>query len=258
MLWKPVTHGEELFLVMHEHVRHVFSGNELGSELGFLISSDDFIDYMKLSASIEFFMRCVRDARLVLENYGDVTPAALANDVRRNIDLPSTFWGERKFQQLLKVVAVNAGPRKASSTMEKDALQGLRRVCYMCGRSVSKQGKGGHAVLSIEHVWPHLFGGQTILENLLPSCVPCNERKGHAFSWTTGPVLSTLVHANESLSNDLRISLGLAKVAHHAWRGGRTRTLRDAILQCQPVSFQPELEPNKHHFYFELLPQARQ
>lgn len=97
MLWKPVTHGEELFLVMHEHVRHVFSGNELGSELGFLISSDDFIDYMKLSASIEFFMRCVRDARLVLENYGDVTPAALANDVRRNIDLPSTFWGRGSF-----------------------------------------------------------------------------------------------------------------------------------------------------------------
>lgn len=258
MLWKPVTHGEELFLVMHEHVRHIFSGNELASDLTFLISSDDFVDYMKLSASIEFFMRTVRDARSVIAHFEDITPASLADDVRRNIDLPSNLWKEKKFQQLLKAVAVNSGPRKASKTMEKDAMLGLDRVCYMCGRQVAKDGRGGHATLSIEHVWPFLFGGQTILENLLPSCTQCNERKGHAFSWTTGPVLSTLVHASENLSNDLRISLGLAKVAHHAWRGGRVRTLRDAILQCQPVSFMPALEPDKHHFYFELLPQARQ
>lgn len=67
----------------------------------------------------------------------------------------------------------------------------------------------------------------------------------------------TLVHANEKINNELRMSLGLAKVAHQASKGNKLRTLKEAILLCQPVSYQPELAVDEHHFYFELLPQVR-
>lgn len=258
MLWQPMTHGEDLFLLLHQRVNNAFSGRELASELGFLISSDDFMDYMKMSASIEFFRRCVRDARMVLDGNHDITPSGLADKVRMMIDLPPGLSRERRFQELLMRVARNEGPRNASEELQREVMLNLRSVCYMCGRQVSKGGKFGHPIRTIEHIWPHLFGGQTILNNLLPACEPCNQRKGHSFSWTTGPVLSTLVHASEKINNELKMSLGLARVAHQAARGGRLRTLRDAILSCQPVSFQPELALDQHHFYFELLPQVRE
>ncbi|HEL3010599.1 MULTISPECIES: HNH endonuclease [Stenotrophomonas] len=257
MLWKPMTHGEDLFLLLHERVHHAFAGRELASELGFLISSADFMDYMKMSASIEFFMRCVRDARLVLSRTQGSTPVSLAESVGMLIDLPPGLSRERRFQELLWHVAENNGRRNASEELQREVMLKLRSICYMCGRQVSKGGRNGHPVRTIEHIWPHTFGGQTIPENLLPACDSCNRRKGHAFSWTTGPVLSTLVHANEKINNELRMSLGLAKVAHQASKGNKLRTLKEAILLCQPVSYQPELAVDEHHFYFELLPQVR-
>jgi len=259
MLWKPVTSGEELFLLMHEQVHSLFSSESLAEELEFLIAPKDFVEYMKLAASIEVFMRCVRDARAILVQDEAIDSANLVRMIRQEIELPTSLRTSKKFQQLLRRVAIPEGPRMPGSIVKREALLGLAMNCYLCGCQVSVKGKGGRGVLSIEHIWPASLGGESLAENLLPSCSDCNNRKQHTFAWVTGPVLSTYQHESGTVANDLRLSLGLAKMVHHAFRGGkRLRTLREAILDCQPIHVIPVLKPNKHHFYFELLPQARQ
>ena len=46
-------------------------------------------------------------------------------------------------------------------------------TCQMCGRNV----KDDHIVIHIDHIVPHSWGGETVLENLQCLCKDCNEGK---------------------------------------------------------------------------------
>lgn len=46
------------------------------------------------------------------------------------------------------------------------------RQCYYCKRGLAAR------EITLDHVIPIAIGGQTIFENLVPACEPCNSRKG--------------------------------------------------------------------------------
>ena len=74
--------------------------------------------------------------------------------------------------------------------------------CYLCGTDLDFGVTNSVREFTLDHVWPQAFGGNSDPENLLPACRSCNERKGHAASWTLYPVQS-LVHGYRLSSEDV-------------------------------------------------------
>ncbi|QSR30852.1 hypothetical protein CFI00_10175 [Nocardioides sp. S5] len=74
--------------------------------------------------------------------------------------------------------------------------------CYLCGADLDFGAKNSALEFTLDHVWPQAFGGNSDPENLLPACRSCNERKGHAASWSLYPV-QALVHGYRLSSDDL-------------------------------------------------------
>ena len=75
--------------------------------------------------------------------------------------------------------------------------------CYSCGGELDPQALSQVSVengklipnpqyLEYEHLWPHSFGGDSIAENLLPSCPYCNRAKANVASWEWMPVQSVI------------------------------------------------------------------
>jgi hypothetical protein len=62
--------------------------------------------------------------------------------------------------------------------------QRLHPLCYMCGEHLDFTGTDRNREFTREHLWPHCYGGNSVKENLLPSCGKCNhERKRDLASW---------------------------------------------------------------------------
>ena len=69
-------------------------------------------------------------------------------------------------------------------------------ACYFCGRPFIKTGNrrrskylvdGTEIEGTLEHIWPRSLGGDSIVENLVPACKPCNNDKDDHFSWAHFP-----------------------------------------------------------------------
>lgn len=85
-----------------------------------------------------------------------------------------------------------AAARSSISTGTRNQLRSeCRREapwCYLCGEDMDFNVTNSVREFTLDHVWPQAFGGNSDPENLLPACRSCNERKGHAASWSLYPV----------------------------------------------------------------------
>ena len=256
-LWKPVTNGEELFLKIHGSMGGSLRlESDIDPDFESLISAADFADFVKLTATMEVFSRCVRDARRCLEVTPSAGSIAIARELRAKVALPMPLWQDKEFGELARLVGLSAIRKQRDRGVEKNAIAAGAAVCYMCGVSLNRR-KGQSDTFTIEHIWPISFGGDTVEENLLPACADCNSKRGSMLSWAAGPVNSTFLHANGAVPHSLRLSLGLARMLHFAASGRKPKTLKEAALSCQPLVVDLKLEPDRHHLYFELLPRAR-
>src|SRR3546814_15710944 len=101
--------------------------------------------------------------------------------------------------------------------------------CCMCCRALTRRGNAVVNKYTVEHLCPISVGGEIIEGNLLPACANVNSRRKHMLSWAWGPVQSTYLHSSEkdTISNELKLSLGLARLLHFAKTSSRRRTLKE-------------------------------
>lgn len=60
--------------------------------------------------------------------------------------------------------------------------------CYLCGTALDYADADSPVSFTLDHVWPQSYGGDSDYDNLLPACRSCNNRKGHAASWSLYPI----------------------------------------------------------------------
>lgn len=104
--------------------------------------------------------------------------------------------------------------------------------CYLCGTEVDSSADG-HRALTLDHVWPRAYGGNSDLENLLGACQSCNEAKADKPSWAMYPVQSYVaglgVQAIEYIPKVMRFAVQ-ARAAKQLARD-EDCSLRDAYLK---------------------------
>lgn len=64
--------------------------------------------------------------------------------------------------------------------------------CYMCGIDLDFDEQHEHYKFSLEHIWPQRYGGDSIVDNWLPSCGSCNTRKKRDFATWAMPGIQSL------------------------------------------------------------------
>ncbi len=259
MLWKSATSGEDLFLLLHKKIGGTLDlSSRTGIGLDALVSPEDFSEFVQLTATMEIFFRCVRSATSYMKAVNNPSANELASAVRRDIDLPGHLGRDRMFSEHLLRTGRIAYKTPRDKRVEQAAMDEVGMRCYMCGIALTRRGSGnGRDKYTIEHLWPLSFGGETIEGNLIPACANCNNRRKHMLSWAWGPVQSTYLHPSESPSNELKLSLGLARLLHFAKSGKHPKTLKETALRYQPLQTELTLEQDKHHLYYELMQQVR-
>lgn len=91
-----------------------------------------------------------------------------------------------------------------------------------------------------EHIWPHSFGGDTIVENLAPVCLPCNDAKENSVSWEWTLIQSLLPTTDlgqptlesKHTSRAIKVSLHMRAAMMYARVNGTT--LKDAFKTIGP------------------------
>ena len=94
--------------------------------------------------------------------------------------------------------AISSGTRKQlRAASQRDA-----PWCYLCGTDLDYAADDSPIAFTLDHVWPQAYGGNSVYENLLPACQSCNNRKGHAASWSLYPI-QALVHGYKLTAEDI-------------------------------------------------------
>lgn len=254
MLWKPATHGEDLFLRLHDGLGgRIELKGPTDCELGFLITEQHFVEYVQLAATFEVFMRSIRTLRDFYKGNETSHSSAFGKALRNEIGLPSRLSQDQQFCEVAKQTGEVICHARRSEAIERNAIRTAQSHCYMCGKPLIKSKTPHKDRLSYEHLWPLSLGGQTIEENIVAGCQFCNNSRKHTVTWAAGPVVETYFHTEDTWPFSLRLSLALARLTNATSRGGRKKTLKEALEDIRPLERKPPLQPSSHHLYFELL-----
>lgn len=262
MLWKPITAGEQAFLFIYEALgrRINVKTNELAS-LDFLFSDYSFQEFMRLSATLEVFVRSLRGATHIYSAFQHVSAVEFGKRLAKNGYVTSSLSRERSFCEMLKSAAQIAARAAAAPDALSTAIKHSAATCYICGVRFEKSHP--HNAATVEHLWPLSLGGASQAENLLPACVDCNTKRGNTITWAWGPVQSTDYRheAGKNPKFDLRFSLATSRLMFEASgrnRMGPRRTLKEAAIQLWPLFSELGVNDTRHRVYFELFQNVRE
>lgn len=261
--WKPATAGEEL---LHFLVTEVADLKAIGS------SSNSWLSGVSRAQSLTGFLNGV----VVLHIFGRLFQAAKAqltyhlDDELTCLTVIESFLVDklnitgatcRNFNQLapLALDAVRASGRNSHNVSARKKAEVQEEFkdhfrCYSCGAELDPHERrkevfhpdkpwrripnGRYA--EYEHIWPHSFGGDTVVANLAPVCLPCNDAKGNAVSWEWTLVQSLLPSANlqspflESKLTTRAIKMSLHTRAAMLYARKHGTTLKDALRTIGP------------------------
>lgn len=86
-------------------------------------------------------------------------------------------------------------------------------TCYMCGQVLNHDDPTCPAAITIDHIWPQCFGGESEEENLLPACHSCNSKKKRNFAtWSMVAIQSVALgwnpqkNARDSVDGSIRFA----------------------------------------------------
>ena len=102
-----------------------------------------------------------------------------------------------KISRLTQSALINSR-HSISPTLRRQMFDWGRRKhqgCYMCGRTLSFDSvdEGGDGYATLDHLWPQAYGGDSVIENLLPACGKCNSQKKQDYASWAGCNIHTLM-----------------------------------------------------------------
>lgn len=233
------TNGEHLrsFLRKHHLGGESVDWNHVSMALLATNRGAEWTEAIREMALLHLSQRLITAGKTIASHHGGVGDVLVEKETKQAIVdsmvIHYSLVGEL-YTRLLPAV------RSALQTISpgvRHAVEGFtRRVmpyCYLCGTD-GEVGGDGPSGLTLDHVWPRAYGGDSEEENLLPACGSCNERKGSTPSWALYPI-QALVAGFDLTDDDLaalpkeaRFAVHARAAAQHAERYGVC--LRDAYI----------------------------
>ncbi len=201
--WKPATDGETLFHFLIKNVGEFGALEHLRSDfISGVMRGREFMQFTEGAIVLHCFGRLLQAAKWYRNEYSDDPVRATKEIMSFVVDTlgiaKATCSSFDKLAPLaLAASAAASNSSKTPNSSEKrKVLVNCNKMfnCYSCGIELDpnapsdiydengKSSQNPH-YMEHEHLWPHSFGGNSIAENLLPSCPFCNRAKANITSW---------------------------------------------------------------------------
>ncbi|MDP2760843.1 MAG: HNH endonuclease [Sideroxyarcus sp.] len=240
--FRPATSGELLFqhvadqFISKEAIQQVYQWSYL--QIG--NRQDDLVEYYIGIFCFNLTARLIKKAKHLAEDFAVIEsqrPNQMKAYVQTEMGIAIDSKNKHDISKLISLsisAALESGKSIAPST-KKLVTSGQGAICcYICGVGLQLAGDDEFTQIQYEHIWPSSFGGDSILENLLPACGKCNNAKNSMLLWQDAYVHSFVlepfpsVGAIKSISRREKIALHRRKIFREACE--KRRTLKDAAL----------------------------
>ena len=151
--------------------------------------------------------------------------------------------GER-YERLYRLAeaATRASRQQVSHGQLKSFAAWARRNhahCFMCNVDLDFRTRDDRASFTCEHIWPRMYGGDSILENFLPSCYDCNCRVKRDFATWAGVGVQSLILGIRPSARSLEAVDNVYNYALHCRAAQRCASqyklsLKEAFLRVGP------------------------
>jgi 5-methylcytosine-specific restriction endonuclease McrA len=256
------TQGERLYQYLAENLLGDDCQTELSETqaLKFGGRTHELSQYFFGFACANIFARLVKKAERVLEFDRSAPDKVLAQYIERSLEV--AFGNNRETVRRIAALSIDASRvsgRSIPPSVYKAVIgQSNRHHCYLCGNHIRKDGVAPGERLELEHLWPSSYGGDSVDENLIPSCDVCNREKGDMILWYTAHVAGFCLRPSPSEDEKTRVG----RKQKIAWymkrvyeRAVRERlTLKDAALALGPIdmSSQASIDRDDARDFFNL------
>jgi HNH endonuclease len=242
LIEKSATDGELLCNLINHKLLAKAPWEALGAALGPTGRHLDLVDFYRQITAVGLTGRIVAAGTSIEKTLPLDDPAfkkEFASILRDYVGIPSHQMDET-YRAAYRAVAASLEPLRNSvkNQMQAFAMRSHSH-CYMCGAPLNFDQQMTHASYTCEHVWPRAYGGNSIVENLLPSCNSCNNlKKAHFATWAM-PAIQSLILGLSPSTGRLQEIDGSFKFALH-YRAAQALamrqriTLKGAFLQLGP------------------------
>ncbi|MGH1450183.1 MAG: HNH endonuclease [Pseudomonadaceae bacterium] len=243
--FSPSTAGEHLF----QYIISTIIGKESQTELrntSILKAggrATEFFEYFLGTYSFNFTGRCIRKAKSIRNSIEDenLHHRLLINYFQKTLEIPE-HPGERNLERLaaLTFEAVYQSGKKISKQTKKNVRHGKDIcTCYICGKQILLKSQTPDEIVKYEHIWPSSYGGNSIVDNLLPACEKCNDHKADMLLWQDSHVHSFVLSPTPSEEEWKKIKRSI-KIAKHRSRifeiaCANELTLKEAAIEAGPI-----------------------
>lgn len=216
--FKATTTGEVLFQFILKEIYSTAGLTEIKS-LGILTiggRSDFFSEYFLGINAMNILARCIKKAERVrgIEDEA-LHQSSMVKYLQQTLGM--AHHNDESLEKLARLVllAASDSKRRIKDSIKKSIRNGRNEVpCYLCGSMCQHNASDNDAGIEYEHLWPASFGGNSVIENLLPACAVCNREKKDMLLWHTGHLFSFVLKPDPS-SDELTAITKKAKIAAH-------------------------------------------
>lgn len=153
--------------------------------------ADNLAEYFSSAFLLNLFARTFNLAEHVAETHQGLDERSLTTHLAKELeeklgldarDFHSNALGKISAQALTAVKVSGKDVGQAQRIQLQREPDHARPTCYFCSASLSWSSASPNYV-DVDHIWPSAWGGDTEVENLLPSCKPCNSNRGDLIGW---------------------------------------------------------------------------
>lgn len=208
---------------------------------------EQFSEYFLGAYIFNITGRCIKKARRIrgavdLESRHQ---PELMKFFRTQLEMAS-FSSDRNLEKLsiLTFEAADNSGKKISKSTKRSVLGGSDvHDCYICGKRIVDNSDDSEIVLKYEHIWPSTYGGDSVEDNLLPSCLKCNEIKDDMLLWQDGHVHSFILRPDPS-EREWKSIKRREKIAKQRLRifnmaSAKKISLKEAAIEVGPFNVDP-------------------
>jgi hypothetical protein len=243
MIDNAATDGERLCNYINHRLLASVAWNMLAADLETTGRASVLVDVYRQIAAVALTGRIVT-AGVSLAQATDVKDLVFKREfttlLRDYVGIPTRLFDEvYRASQRAVSAALEPLPNSVQKQMRAWALR-QDSCCYICGVALTfNDPQLCHHSYTCDHVWPSAYGGNGVIDNLLPACHSCNSSKKANFATWVMPAIQSLVLGLSPAENRLQEIHGSYKFALH-YRAAQELavrkhiTLKNAFLHIGP------------------------
>lgn len=191
--------GEHLASYLHHNF--LGYGNQSWGDLSRVLlpsnRADEWVEAFQEMAVLQLSRRLIAAGEAIFNQYDQESEAIVEREIKDMIFDAMTIDYSHVNDIFIRLMPAI---RSSRTRIKKGLRRRIRRhassemmCCYLCGIKLDFTTEEADDSMTIDHVWPRAYGGDSVYDNLLVACRSCNNIKASTPSWAMYYIQSLVV-----------------------------------------------------------------